>query len=105
MADDPKTRRLDRDGRCEVGIGVEKRQSAEVIPRAEESEGLAAEVRSISRDLDTAALDQVEVVLGLAFGEHDLSGIHGLGSRHVHQLLDMAVADLLEENDGSQDPF
>ena len=104
VADDPKARRLDSDGRREVGIGVEERQGAEVISGAEEREGLAAKVRPIARDLNTAALDQVEVVLGLTFGEDDLSVLYGLQSRHVHQLMDMTVADVFKENDGSQDP-
>jgi hypothetical protein len=101
VPDDPKPGGLDGGGGREVRIGVEERQGPEVIPGTDQREGLAAKVGSVSRDLNATALDQVEVVLRFSLREHDFSRLDRTRPRHIHELSDMGLAEVFEENDGS----
>src|SRR5215207_9844650 len=88
--------------RCRAALGVEHRQLAEDVARAERRQRDLATVRVLAQRAGVAAADDVAGVGVVALAEHDLTCLEAAGDGDRGDLFEVPAAELLEDRDASQ---
>jgi hypothetical protein len=66
---------------------------------------LSTKIGAVAGNLNPAALDQKQVVLPLTFPKERLALLRVARTGQCRQFLDLGIAQVFEENDGSEDPI